>query len=215
MIYKPIFCISDTHLGFEETNYPAINDFLDLVQAEAGSLLVCGDWLDLWRCPLEKIKTEEPMRSCYNKFIELAKTVPVQVIWGNHDYQLAGKVPLQVTDEFVMDGIFFCHGWRMDVEQCLSYPFFGWLVKQFPYIYQKFFRAPFEVKKTEEGEKYFSDLHKIARDYAKRKGYKHVVMGHTHCAYEDVDGIVYDCGDFITNCTYVVVDDSKIKLKKF
>lgn len=201
-----IYCCSDFHLGFEYTDYNAVISFLDMVQEEGGALYMLGDTLDMWRCPLDAIKHNKPYADAYNKLVETAGKIDVKVVWGNHDYNLAEKVPLLVTDEFVENNILFCHGWRFHVEMCLAYPAFSWLVKEFPYIYQRFFTKPSELKGAGLRTS-VSDIHMIAEEYAVRKGYDYIIMGHTHSPQSPEEGKrVFDCGDFVNDMSYVTIE---------
>jgi UDP-2,3-diacylglucosamine pyrophosphatase LpxH len=121
-----IYCASDLHIGYEFANYPKILTFLELVQKDADQLILCGDIFDLWVNEFDVIKTQEPMKSCFNALVETSKRVPTIIIWGNHDYNLASKTNLFiVSDSFLKEGVFFSHGWRFDLEQRLGYPFYG------------------------------------------------------------------------------------------
>jgi hypothetical protein len=51
-----IYCASDLHIGYENANYPKIEEFFDIVKDNADELILCGDVFDLWRCPFELIK---------------------------------------------------------------------------------------------------------------------------------------------------------------
>jgi hypothetical protein len=53
------------------------------------------------------------------------------------------KIPLRVTDSFVLKNIYYCHGWRFDLQQMFGHWFYGWLMDQFPYLYQKLIKTPF------------------------------------------------------------------------
>lgn len=211
----PIILASDLHIGYESTDYSAITDFLRLAQTTLGSLVLCGDTLDLWRCDLQTIQNREPYRSAYRELVKTSLIVPTRLVWGNHDYNLAGKVPFRVTDEFTQNGILYCHGWRMDLEQCLAYPLYEWLVTDFPWIYQRFFKKPTDPR--EKGEPcQAEEVHRIAQQVAVRKGYRCVVMGHTHCPGVYGNGLVYDLGSFTGSPTYGVIESptSLPRLKK-
>lgn len=79
-----IYFASDFHIGYKG-NYPKIKEFFELVTENADELVLCGDVFDLWRCPVDLIKTQEPMKSTYEALIATAKEVPTTIIWGNHD----------------------------------------------------------------------------------------------------------------------------------
>jgi UDP-2,3-diacylglucosamine pyrophosphatase LpxH len=51
-----IYCASDFHIGYKNSNYTKIKEFFELVIENADELVLCGDVFDLWRCPVELIK---------------------------------------------------------------------------------------------------------------------------------------------------------------
>ena len=202
-----IYCASDFHIGYENSNYPKMKEFFELVKENADELILCGDILDLWRCPIETIQSEEPMKSTYEALLLMTEKVPTTIIWGNHDYKLWKKVsiPVRVTDSFVSNNIYYCHGWRFDLQQRLGSWLYGWLVNKFPYLYQKFFKGPFELKiKGQEYELRNRRIHEKAREFVKKEGLDYLIMGHTH-EPSDSDGKLFDCGDTNDNHTYVFI----------
>jgi predicted phosphodiesterase len=197
---KPIYCASDFHLGYEGADPDTTIEFLRLAQTRASQLVLCGDTFDTWVQQLVEIQKEP----AYAELVKTAAVVPTTLVWGNHDYDISGKVPFRVTDAFVQDGILFCHGWRFDIEQRLGRPFYRAIIQDFPWIYQRFFKKP--IGEDGEGDPDRARLiHEIAYSYAKSKGHRYVVMGHTHCAgtYKNV----YDCGRY--GDTYVVIEHGK------
>jgi hypothetical protein len=103
------------------------------------------------------------------------------------------KIPLQVTDSFVSDNIYYCHGWLFDLQQMFGHWLYGWLVNQFPYLYQKFIKTPFELKI--EDKNYLlrvEKIHEKAKEFINsRIGLPE--MGHTHEPVGN-DGKLFDCG---------------------
>ena len=210
-----IYCASDFHIGYEHANYSKIKEFLQLVKENADQLILCGDILDLWRCPVERIKKKEPMKSTYKALISVSKDVPTKIIWGNHDYHLEKKVkiPIGVSDDFKSKNIYYCHGWRFDLQQRFGYFLYGWLVNRFPYLYQKFFTKPFEIKKKEkEYSELSKQIHNEARAFIKKEKVKYLIMGHTHDPL--AAGKLFDCGDMIDSLSYVIIDNGKPGLKR-
>ena len=142
----------------------------------------------------------------------------ITYIWGNHDYKIAkvwkeAKDLFKITDEFNSDNIYYSHGWRFDLEQRVGYWFYGWLINQFPYLYQKFFKTPFEAKKKEEKHSAMSLLiHAEAKRHIKKKKVKYLIMGHTHDPIKD--GILFDCGDMVDSLSYLVIENGKPRLEK-
>lgn len=211
-----IYCASDLHIGYEDTNYPKIKEFFELVKANADELILCGDVLDLWRCPIETIESKEPMKSTYEALLLVAGDVSTTIIWGNHDYKLWKKVkiPVQVTDSFVSNNIYYCHGWRFDIQQMFGHWLYGWLVDRFPYLYQKFIKTPLELKIEDKNYHLrIEKIHEKAREFIDKEGLDYLIMGHTHEPVGD-DGKLFDCGDLIDSLTYVVIEDGKPRLEQ-
>jgi len=139
-----IYCASDFHIGYEYTNYPKIKEFFGLVKDSADKLVLCGDIFDLWRINISEIKSKEPMKSTYEALLQVSKEIPITYIWGNHDYKIwkiekEMKKYMKITDDFISDNIYYCHGWRFDLRQRFGYILYGWLVERFPILYQLFF----------------------------------------------------------------------------
>lgn len=70
-----IYCASDLHLGYPDSNYPKIKTFLNLVQQNADQLILCGDIYDLWLCEYREIASQEPMKSCHELLLQTAEMV--------------------------------------------------------------------------------------------------------------------------------------------
>lgn len=217
-----IYCASDLHLGYERTNYDAIGAFFDLVKSEADELVLCGDTFDLWRYPVDKIgkSTLPGFNKCLKKLEDLGDIVPITVIPGNHDYALktvwkdAGKYNLEIKDEYIRENIYYTHGWKFDVQQRKYSWAFGWLVTQYPYLYQRYFRKPSSMGLT------LNDagmpeaklaIRKAANDFAIKRGYTRIVIGHTHIP--GIQGRVIDCGDFVDSCSYYIIENGVPELK--
>ena len=210
-----VYCASDFHIGYEHTNYEKINEFFELVKEDANELILCGDIFDLWRCSIDDIRNKEVFKGTYESLISIAREVPTTIIWGNHDYRLWKKVrlPVRVTDYFISNNICYCHGWRFDLRQRFGHVLYGYLTDRFPFLYQKFFKHPSEIKTEEEEYKSLSKkIHKAARDFIKKQEIDYLIMGHTHDPL--ADDKLFDCGDMTDSLSYIIVDNGKPKLKK-
>lgn len=205
---------SDFHIGSESTNYYKLISFFEIVKNEADRFIICGDCLDLWRCPIGVIKLCEPYKSAYDKLLEVAETIPTIIIPGNHDYNIGSlNLPnIEIRKPFHENDIFYTHGWEFDVNQRFGSYFYGVILKYFPYLYQRFFKSPSEIIENEYDEKSVGDpIHAEANKFA----CKHqcaVVMGHTHDPV--ISDRVVDCGDFIDSLSYCIINDGFIDLYK-
>jgi len=212
-----IYCASDFHIGYDHDGYEKIDQFFEIAKEKADMLILCGDILDLWRCPIEKIQNDKKYKFTYKALLSTIKDVQTKYIWGNHDYKLQKilKIDAEIMDEDDIDSIYYCHGWRFDIQQRAGHFLYGWLMSRFPYFYQKFIETPFYIKVEADLDRYklLSKLiHEEAERFRKKKGFKYLVMGHTHEPLGK--GKVFDCGDMIDSFTYVVITDGVPKLIK-
>jgi UDP-2,3-diacylglucosamine pyrophosphatase LpxH len=212
-----IYCASDFHIGYKYSNYTKMKEFFELVIRDADELVLCGDVFDLWRCPIEVIKNQEPMKSTYEALITMAEEVPTTIIWGNHDYNLWKKVkiPARITDSFVSNNIYYCHGWRFDLRQRFGHLLYSRLVDQSPQLYQRLFKTPFELK-TNEGEfsLHSKKTHAKAREFIEEQEIDYLIMGHTHDPVGNDDKL-FDCGDMIDSLSYVIIENGKPRLERY
>jgi UDP-2,3-diacylglucosamine pyrophosphatase LpxH len=220
---RTIFCASDLHIGYGNANYGKISTLFKKARREADVLYLLGDTFDLWRYPVDKInKDTMPMfEGIIQELKDLAQSIDVVIVPGNHDYNLEEywtgyqEFGIEVTDQFVDNNILFTHGWQFDVEQRLGSFAYAWLIEIFPYIYQRYFKKlPHSTVPTRSAyieTKMSKRVHDEAREYAMKKGYDRIVIGHTHVPF--MSPFLIDCGDFITNNTYVVFEGNNPTLR--
>ena len=220
---RTIFCASDLHIGYDFANYAKMHTLFKKARREADVLYLLGDTFDLWRYPVDKINnyTMPMFESIIQELKDLAQSIDVVIVPGNHDYNLEEywtgyqEFGIKVTDQFVDNNILFTHGWQFDVQQRLGSFAYAWLVEVFPYIYQKYFRklshSTVPVRSAYIETKMSKRVHDEAREYARKKGYDRIVVGHTHVPF--MSPFLIDCGDFITNNTYVVFEDKTPTLR--
>jgi len=215
---RTIFCASDLHIGYENTSYAKISTLFTKARREADVMYLLGDTFDLWRYPVDKIN--EGTMPMFEKIIQelkdLAKSIDVVIVPGNHDYNLEKywtgyeKYDIKITDQIIDNNVLFTHGWQFDVRQRLGSFAYAWLIERFPYIYQRFFKTlshtPVPIQATNFETNTSKQVHDEARVYARLKGYDRIVMGHTHVPF--MSPFLIDCGDFITNNTYIVFKDN-------
>ena len=215
-----IYCASDMHIGYEHTNYPKIEEFFNIVREDADELILCGDTFDLWRYPYKKmLNTVKPhfIDVMYN-LKQTAAEVPTTIIPGNHDYNLMKlwknyrEYNVSMAEHIEKYGIYFCHGWNFDLLQRLGSFLYIWLVIKYPYIYQRFFKTPSQLKsRDDEPDSLSIATHKQANKYAITNNFKYVVMGHTHIPV--IQDKIIDCGDFVDSVSYVILDNGVPELK--
>jgi len=215
-----IYCASDMHIGYEYSNHLKIKEFFNTVKENADGLILCGDTFDLWRYPYHKIlNTVKPdFVDVMSHLKQTAAEVPTTIIPGNHDYNLMklwknyGEYNVSITDSFKKKGIYFCHGWKFDIMQRFLSFAYRWLVYKFPSIYQRFFKKPSQLLSLhDEPNPLCIAIHNEAEQYALNHNLNHVVMGHTHNPV--IQDHIIDCGDFVHNTSYVILDNGVPELK--
>lgn len=202
---------SDMHIGLEDSNYPAIMEFFELVRADGDELILLGDTLDLWTNTFDNITTKEPYKSAYESLIKTAASVQTIMVCGNHDYKLKKFVKdpnIIIKNRFDRNKCKFLHGWEFDALQQVAHPYFELIMEVFPYIYQKYFYKPPVGYALELDQN--SMINNIAREYALKKGYSHIIFGHTHEPM--IQGSLLNCGDFVTHASYIIVKDGIAEL---
>lgn len=206
-----LYIASDFHIGYEESNYPAIMAFLDIVEKDADEFIMLGDVLDLWRNDYKTIIAQEPYKSAYEKLIKTSKVVPTTIVRGNHDYNIKKHMKestITIKDRFVRDGVCFMHGWEIDIVQLPFEPILEKIIDYFPMIYKKF------IYKSRDKRMYELNGDDLvlaaARKLIAKKKYKALIFGHTHAPL--IEGNVYNCGDMVNNTSYITVEDGKLSL---
>ena len=116
-------CVSDVHLGYENSNVDDFNSFLGEVagRTDVENFVVLGDCVDLWRRDVSGIFLE------LNETVQLllkikSNNVPVYFLVGNHDYHLlkleGHKYPFAFQKELRLEisdvSYVFKHGWEFD-----------------------------------------------------------------------------------------------------
>ena len=215
---RTIFCASDLHIGHENASYAKISTLFKKAKREADVLYLLGDTFDLWRYPVDKINkgTMPLFENIIQELKDLALSIDVVIIPGNHDYNLEEywtgyqEFDIKITDQVVDNNILFTHGWQFDVEQRLGSFAYAWLIEIFPYIYQRFFNklphSPVPVRDANIETKMSKRVHDEARKYASEKKFDRIVVGHTHVPF--MSPFLIDCGDFVTNNTFIVFKDN-------
>ena len=210
---KQYLC-SDLHIGLENSDIPKIIEFFNLVQRDADELIIVGDCLDTWINTFENITTQEPYKIAYDKLIETASKVQTTIICGNHDYNIGQFIKdpnIIITNGFTRDNIRYEHGHIYDLPQVIASPLFEWIILLFPYIYQRFFKGPSQIiDNSPEYHDRCVRYHNRIREVIADKDYSYFVCGHSHDGL--IDDRLLDCGDFVLNATYIVLENGTPKL---
>lgn len=204
-----IYCASDLHIGYENTRYDKINEFLDVVENKASELILVGDTFDLWRSNWLQILSKH--KDIIVKIADISLNIPVIIIRGNHDYNLSLeffkniKHNINIVNKLEFDDKIFIHGWQFDLLQRFGSIFYKQIFEYFPFLYQIFFRKPSEILSIND---YESELVKKIRKETiefSNKNNKIIIMGHTHVPL--ISDKIIDCGDFVDSCSYITIGD--------
>jgi UDP-2,3-diacylglucosamine pyrophosphatase LpxH len=120
-----IVIVSDTHLGYSNSNSQAFESFLDWMSQrnDVESFVILGDFIDMWRRDASGLFLE--FNNITQKIISMMQKMQVYCVAGNHDYHLIKLedhgYPLQFQKDLSLqvDGITyrFYHGWEFDMAQ--------------------------------------------------------------------------------------------------
>ncbi len=120
-----IIVVSDTHLGYSNSNSKQFEDFLDDVyhRGNVKALVILGDFIDMWRRDVSGIFLENS--SILQKLLTLKQKMKIYCVAGNHDYHLRKlqnhEYPLEFREDLVIPSngkkYRFKHGWEFDLAQ--------------------------------------------------------------------------------------------------
>jgi hypothetical protein len=208
--------ISDIHVGSKGCQ---AENVLRLLEDESYErYILVGDIIDGWLFKKYK-KFDYNQTRVIRRFLKLSKDK--QIIWisGNHDEFLRKYTPLEignitVVDEYVEDGIWFCHGDKYDgIVQMHWLGMLGSLGYDLAIVIDRFLK---KFGKKKSLSKFLKDNIKAAISFmvdfenemvrqAKKRNCHTVVCGHIHSPSDKViDGIRYmNCGDWVENCSHI------------
>ena len=227
-----ILAFSDVHIGFENTNYPAFNKFLDSVamRTDIDKIVMVGDILDLWRIDYNGIKSDH----VYNDaFVHLQSTIDeladrgIETVYclGNHCYMAESVVgdDLNVVykHSYVYENVLYRHGWVFDVAQrfmifnvLITPSIYEIITRWFPAIYQRFCRKPSEILSEDRSTSpWIDNIHTKASEFVSKMGIPYIVIGHTHSPL--IRENVTDCGDWIDSLSWCEINDGIPTLYKW
>src|SRR5215467_1914860 len=117
-----IVVVSDQHLGYQNSDKPAFNAFLDQLSGDSSvtDLVLLGDVVDMWRRDASGVFLENS--DTLGKITSLMKTMTVHYVAGNHDFhtlQLQGhSYPFNFVRNLQLNvggyNYRFVHGWEFD-----------------------------------------------------------------------------------------------------
>jgi UDP-2,3-diacylglucosamine pyrophosphatase LpxH len=228
---KALF-ISDVHLGSRGTKAEELLEVLK--EYEPQTLYIVGDFIDGW---LLKKRHYWPQShtNIVRKILSYTKRgSKVVYITGNHDdflrnYDHEDFGNITIMDEVIVDDHLIIHGDKFDGIVMSS----KWLAELGSIAYElvillnnwiKAFRKGFGLRprsfskwvkaKVRSAYLFISTFERTLADYAEKHGCHTVICGHIHTAEDKMVGEVryLNCGDWIENYSYLVWDESGIKL---
>jgi UDP-2,3-diacylglucosamine pyrophosphatase LpxH len=214
--------VSDTHLGTVHSKEKKLLALLK--EVEFDELILAGDILEFLRTPIFSDTTLEILNLINTK--PIASTV---YIVGNHDDAFASFVGSGIANvNFCKQYNFEYHGrsFRVDHGDQYDYGLVNWTYTiSIISFFQNMIERVFNIDLTTWWAKRQIKKRKLKKiwDIIKWNEDADVfIMGHTHNPevliwvdkYEKIKTYI-NSGDWIDNCTYVIVKDGQVRLRKF
>lgn len=213
--------ISDTHLGSAYSRDEELLEFLK--ETEADEIILAGDIIEFLRKPQFTVTTLKILNLLSQRQVRLIYVV------GNHDDAFEKFVGGHISNiEFVKSYDFEYAGRRYRIEHGDKYD--NSVVKwrytmYFVSILQDMFERYFKIDLTTWWSRRQLRKRKLKRiwDIVKWNDDADVfIMGHTHSPEvliwvdknEQIKTYI-NCGDWVENCTYVIVKDGQVRLRKW
>ena len=217
--------ISDLHIGSKGCK---TEEILELLKDESFErYILVGDIIDGWLFKKYKKFSYQHAR-VIRRLLKLSKDKEIIWVSGNHDEFLRKYTPIElgnikVVDEFIEDGIWYCHGDKYDgIVKMRWLGMLGSVGYDLAIVIDRFLKR---FNKKTSLSKYLKDNVKAAVSFlvdfenemvrqAKKRKCHTVVCGHIHTpSFKLIDGVYYlNCGDWIENCTHVVLTNNSLEL---
>ena len=217
--------ISDFHIGSKGCK---TEEILELLKDESFErYILVGDIIDGWLFKKYK-KFSYQHAPVIRRLLKLSKDKEIIWVSGNHDEFLPKYTPIElgnikVVDEFIEDGIWYCHGDKYDgIVKMRWLGMLGSIGYDLAIVIDRFLKR---FNKKTSLSKYLKDNVKAAVSFlvdfenemvrqAKKRKCHTVVCGHIHTpSFKLIDGVYYlNCGDWIENCTHVVLTNNSLEL---
>jgi UDP-2,3-diacylglucosamine pyrophosphatase LpxH len=210
--------ISDLHIGSKGCQ---TEEILNLLSDDSYKrYILVGDIIDGWLFTKYKKFSYEHTR-VIRRLLKLSKNKEIIWISGNHDEFVRKYTPLElgnikVVDEYIEDGIWFCHGDKYD--GIVKMHWLGMLGSVGYDLAIVIDRALKKMGRTTSLSKYLKDNVKAAISFmvdfenemvrqAKKRDCHTVICGHIHNPDDKIiDGVRYmNTGDWVENCSYITL----------
>ena len=239
--YRSIF-ISDIHLGTNDAKTDHLNNFLKHNSCE--TLYLVGDIIDGWKIQKNRFKWKQSHSNVVRRILGLAKhNKKVIYIAGNHDEFLRPMIGLGISfgkisihNQYTHIGLdgkryLVVHGDMFDGITRLApwisflgdkaYDIVLYLNNKFNWIRRKFGFGYWSLSKylkdnVKAAVSFMVDFENEMARQAKKRNCHTVVCGHIHTPSDkDINGVHYlNCGDWVENCSYIVLEKNKFTLTK-
>ena len=217
--------ISDLHIGSKGCK---TEEILELLKDESFErYILVGDIIDGWLFKKYKKFSYQHAR-VIRRLLKLSKNKDIIWISGNHDEFLRKYTPIElgnikVVDEFIEDGVWYCHGDKYDgIVKMRWLGMLGSIGYDLAIVIDRFLKR---FNKKTSLSKFLKDNVKAAVSFlvdfenemvrqAKKRKCHTVVCGHIHTpSFKLIDGVYYlNCGDWIENCTHVILTNNSLEL---
>jgi UDP-2,3-diacylglucosamine pyrophosphatase LpxH len=210
--------ISDLHIGSKGCQ---TEEILNLLSDDSYKrYILVGDIIDGWLFTKYKKFSYEHTR-VIRRLLKLSKNKEIIWISGNHDEFVRKYTPLElgnikVVDEYIENGIWFCHGDKYD--GIVKMHWLGMLGSVGYDLAIVIDRALKKMGRTTSLSKYLKDNVKAAISFmvdfenemvrqAKKRECHTVICGHIHNPDDKIiDGVRYmNTGDWVENCSYITL----------
>ena len=200
--YKSVF-ISDVHLGTKQCKAKKLLTFLNDNDIKYDYLFLVGDIIDGWalrrRHHWPKTHTE-----IIRRILKISERINVVYLPGNHDEFVRPFLKedmqigsINIVDSYEYEGVYVTHGDRFDWTMRIPTPLLNFLAHIWDYIPHSDSQSSF----TDIMYKWMGTERNIVR-WVQRKGYKSCLTGHTHSP--KIRDSYMNCGDWVSNCSYIV-----------
>jgi UDP-2,3-diacylglucosamine pyrophosphatase LpxH len=217
--------MSDLHIGSKGCQTDSI---LELLKDDSyDRYILVGDIIDGWLFKKYK-KFSYQHTKVIRRLLKLSKNKEIIWISGNHDEFLRKYTPVEignikVVDEFIEGDVWYCHGDKYDgIIQMRWLGVLGSIGYDLAIVIDRFLKR---FNKKTSLSKYLKDNVKAAVSFlidyenemarqAKKRKCNIVVCGHIHNPDSKIiDDVIYlNCGDWVENCSYIVLENNKFTL---
>ena len=207
--------ISDLHIGSKGCQTEAI---LKLLEKKYDRYILVGDIIDGWLFKKYKKFTYEHTK-VIRRLLKLSKDAEIIWIAGNHDEFLRKYLGTEIgniqrVDEWVENGVWFCHGDKYDgvvklrwlgVLGSIGYDLAIVLDRLLKRTGYNFSLSKYLKNNVKAAISFVVDFENEMIRQAKKRNCDVVVCGHIHNPEDKrIDGVRYlNTGDWVENCSYI------------